>query len=82
MSRLLGILQQGGHDEEAERLASETVAIDRRILGPEYPTTLSALEIEAVELSRLGRFGDAEKLFREAIQLAGKKNDPATLIGA
>ncbi len=82
MTRLVNILQQDGHHEEAEKLAGETVAIDRRILGPEHPTTLWALEIEAVELSHEGRYGDAEKLFREAIQAAGKKNDPATITGA
>jgi tetratricopeptide (TPR) repeat protein len=56
--------------------------VQRRLLGPDHPSTLSTLETLAIDLSREGRYGDAEKLFREATEKAHKANQPGVLATA
>ena len=61
---------------QAEKLHREVLGIDRRVLGPDHPDSIDALEILAVDLSHEGRFSEAATLFREALQAAEKSNLP------
>lgn len=49
------------------------------MLGPENPGILYGLESEAIFVSLEGHYSRAEKLFREAIDIAGKTNEPSEL---
>jgi tetratricopeptide (TPR) repeat protein len=40
------------------------------------------MEMEALGLSREGRYADSEKMFRDVIETAGKTNQPATVAEA
>jgi hypothetical protein len=43
---------------------------------------LQSMEMEALGLSREGRYADSEKVFREVIETAEKTNQPATVAEA
>jgi tetratricopeptide (TPR) repeat protein len=60
----------------------QNIDLQRRVFGPEHPTTLTSIEFEAINLSHEGRYGEAEKLFREVIQTASKANQPGVLSDA
>jgi hypothetical protein len=52
---------------------------DRRVLDPRHPSTLDSLEWLGIDLSHLGRFGEAERFYREAIQVAMENKEPSTV---
>jgi hypothetical protein len=58
---------------------AETVDGQRRVRGPEHAETLYTLEILAIDICHEGRYGDAKQLFEEAIQTAGKADQPYKL---
>jgi hypothetical protein len=58
---------------------AETVDGQRRVRGPEHAETLYTLEILAIDICHEGRDGDAKQLFEEAIQTAGKGDQPFKL---
>ena len=78
MGSLAITLMEEGRYVEAEKYR-ETFDGMRRVLGPEHGKTLYTLEYLAIDLSHEGRYGDAKKLFREAIQTAGKTDQPYKL---
>jgi eukaryotic-like serine/threonine-protein kinase len=78
MGSLAITLMEEGRYVEAEKYR-ETFDGMRRVLGPEHGKTLYTLEYLAIDLSHEGRYGDAKKLFREAIQTAGKADQPYKL---
>jgi eukaryotic-like serine/threonine-protein kinase len=73
-------LSHEGHYAEAESLFRETLDVQQRVLGPEHPSTLESLESLAINLSHEGRrYGEAEQLFREAIERARKTNQQGVI---
>ena len=70
---------QEGHYEEAEKLQSQIVESKRRVLGPAHNSTLQSMELDALCLSKEGRYADAEKIFREVIATAEQSNQPGTV---
>jgi non-specific serine/threonine protein kinase/serine/threonine-protein kinase len=74
MNNLANSPTSQGNYAEAEKPDRETLDIRRRVLGPEHPDTQVSVGEEAIELSHVGRFGEGEKLFHEAVQTAEKTN--------
>lgn len=53
----------------AQPLIEQAVEIQRRVLGPEHPATLSSLNLLASDLRREGHYAEAEKLNRETLEI-------------
>jgi serine/threonine protein kinase len=53
----------------AQPLIEQAVEIQRRVLGPEHPDTLSSLNLLASDLRREGHYAEAEKLNRETLEI-------------
>lgn len=53
--------------EQAEPLLQRALTIRQRMLGPEHPDTLTAMDHLARNLEKQGRYGEAEKLVRETL---------------
>jgi eukaryotic-like serine/threonine-protein kinase len=53
----------------AQPLIEQAVAIQRRVLGPEHPDTLSSLNLLASVLRREGHYAEAEKLNRQTLEI-------------
>ena len=53
----------------AQPLIEGAVEIQRRVLGPEHPDTLSSLNLLASDLRRQGHYAEAEKLNRETLDM-------------
>ncbi len=71
METLAPTLLEEGHYDEAEKLLREVLEIERRVPVQES-AVVNDLGNEGAALSHLGRFAEAEKLYREAIQRAGR----------
>ncbi|MGA9353788.1 MAG: serine/threonine-protein kinase [Terriglobales bacterium] len=67
-----------GHYDEAEKVEREVVDIDRRLPSAETYMPYD-LTNEADALARMGRFAEAEKLYREAIHRLQSLDQPAIL---
>ena len=70
------ILDQEGHDAEAEKLERQALADERRTLGPEDPLTIETMGTLAWTVQAQGRFDEAEKLEREVIEVATRRLGP------
>ncbi|KAH0537938.1 hypothetical protein FGG08_005388 [Glutinoglossum americanum] len=57
-----------GRYSEAERLCSWALEVRERVLGPDHPATLGAVNNLAVSYIELGRYGDAERLSSRALE--------------
>ena len=66
----------GRHDEPIE-LRKERLTIQRKVLGPEHPDTLNAMNHLANSYFSAGRQNEASKIYEELIQLQPK--NPAIL---
>jgi len=76
MAELAETLGYEGHFVEAESLYRETLDIERRVLGPEHPATLSLMSGLAVVLSAEGHYAEAEKLERETLEIRRRRFGP------
>jgi tetratricopeptide (TPR) repeat protein len=56
-----------GQYKEAEKVYRETLDADRRVFGPENPSTLLVLHSLAVVLTNEGQYDEAESLLRTSI---------------
>jgi eukaryotic-like serine/threonine-protein kinase len=81
MGSLAPTLLEEGHYDEAEKLLRELLEIERRV-PVQVESVVDDLGNEATALSHLGRFADAEKLYRDAIQKAEGANQPRILTDA
>ena len=59
-----------GHYAEAEKLLRDTLAAQRRVLGPEHPDTLTTMFKLANSIAAQGcdRRAEAEKLWRDTLE--------------
>src|SRR5579863_8985643 len=73
-------LEREGRYGEAADLRCEAFDIERRVLGARNPDTQTILDFEAIDLSHMGRYSEAEKRFREAIQAAEEANLPKVAV--
>jgi len=69
MNSLAIVLWRQGNYIEAEKLGRETLEIQRRVLGPEHPSTVILMNNIANFLEAEGRFAEAEKLQRETLAI-------------
>ncbi len=81
METLAPTLLEEGHYDEAEKLLREVLEIERRVPVQES-AVVNDLGNEGAALSHLGRFAEAEKLYREAIQRAGRASQSGVLASA
>jgi eukaryotic-like serine/threonine-protein kinase len=58
---------------------NSTIDVVSRVYGAESLDTPFAIDSLAINLSEQGRYGEAEKLFREGIETAGKAGQPGLL---
>jgi hypothetical protein len=68
MANLAVGLSEAGEYVAAERLERELIAVKSRLLGPQHPDTLNAMEYLAWTLYYEGRTTEAEKLNRDALE--------------
>ena len=64
-----GVYRNLGFYSRAHSLLARAVDIRRRVLGPEHPSTLSAMSDLASTLNDEFRFSEAEKLLRETLTI-------------
>jgi Tetratricopeptide repeat len=60
------LLLQGRY-AEAEQEYRQLLDVERRVLGPDHPQTLAAMDVLAVVIEDQDRFAEAEQLFRETL---------------
>ena len=89
-SRNAGVHEQSGYRHttkkastaQAEALSSQTLEIQRRVLGPEHPDTLESMSNLADSYGGQGKYAKAEALFNQSLKIAshvlGPEN-PTTL---
>jgi eukaryotic-like serine/threonine-protein kinase len=73
MTQLGWILDREGRSAEAERVESQALAIERRVLGPEDPLTLESMADMGVILSHQGHFDEQVRMHQELIRIATRK---------
>jgi serine/threonine protein kinase len=80
-SALLGwILEQEGHDTDAERLERRVLADARRILGLEDPLTLETMDHLGVILQHEGNYDEEAKLEREVVRIGTRRFGPQSAL--
>ncbi len=67
LNGLGGVLQQARCNDEATGPLRESLAIRRRLYGPDHARTTKAVVTLGAALAQAGRLGEAEPLFREAL---------------
>ena len=65
MNNLAIVYAMQGKNAQAEPLYSQTLEIDRRVLGPEHPETLIAMSNLANIYTSEGKYAQAEALYRQ-----------------
>ena len=75
LNSLASLLSNRGVDE-AERHFRHALAISRSATGPEHPRVADQMQRLAQEVARQGRLAEAERLSREALDLATKMLGP------
>lgn len=58
-----------GRYDEAEQVQRRALEIERRVLGPEHPTTLASMYNLGVLLQTMERYEEAETVHREALEI-------------
>jgi tetratricopeptide (TPR) repeat protein len=80
----LGLLLLHKRDYDGSRtLFTQTLAVRRRVLGPDHPDTVSSINNLALLLSSVGDYAEAEPLYREALAVSERvlgPEHPTTLI--
>jgi tetratricopeptide (TPR) repeat protein len=79
MSNLAVVLIDKRQYDEAEKLLHKTLAIDRRVLGPENPETMRAMVNLSWDLYREGRYSAAEELQHETLDIQSRVFRPENL---
>jgi tetratricopeptide (TPR) repeat protein len=64
MNNLASLLESQGKYDEAEPLHRQTLALRKKILGPEHPSTLISINNLALLLESQGKYDEAELLYR------------------
>jgi len=82
MMMLAVTMMKEGHYTEADKLQDLVIETKMRVLGPTHASTLQSMEMEALGLSREGRYSETETTFRDVIESAEKTNQPATVAEA
>ena len=82
MTELADTLSGANRYSDAEKVRVEVLTIRRRVLGPEDPDTLLAMQSLGITLSYEKQFGKAENLFQEALQTAQRFSDKGPLATA
>lgn len=82
MSSLAWTLERESKLVEVENLRRSALDIERHVLGPENPGILFGLESEAILVGLEGHYSGAEELFRGAIEIASKTNEPSEIATA
>jgi hypothetical protein len=62
-----GALQEQGKQTEAEAVSLETLAVQRRVLGPEHPNTLITANKLSTALTLQGKHVEAEAMYLKMI---------------
>lgn len=76
MAQFGRILDQEGHDAEAEKIERQALAGERRTLGPEDPLTIETMSNLSWIVQTQGHFEESEKLEREVIDVASRRLGP------
>ena len=76
MTQLGWILDQEGHEDQAEKLTREAIDHERRVLGPEAPLTLDSMDNLAVIMEKQSHFQDEEKLQRQLVEIRTRRFGP------
>ena len=69
MNNLGNIYLVRGKYPQAEALYNETLAIERRVLGPAHASTLSTIQNLANVYGMVGQYASAETLFQETLEI-------------
>jgi hypothetical protein len=69
MSKLADVYDDEGKYPQAEALYSQTLEIERRVLGPEHPNTLVSMDNLADVYERLGKYPQAEALHSQVLEI-------------
>ena len=69
MNNLAGVLSALGLQAESGKLHEEVLQVRRRILPPEHPDLLMAMDNVAMSLSNQGRLNEARKLHEEVLAI-------------
>ena len=76
MNSLATILQSEKRYAEAEKLRRIVLEVQRSVLGPEHPSTLSTMSDLANTLSVEERYKEADALLREALAIQSRTLGP------
>jgi tetratricopeptide (TPR) repeat protein len=82
---LASAFAQQGNYAGAETLYRQGLAIERRVLGPEHPSTLVTAGNLAASLDRQGKYAEAETMYREVLVVRRRvlgPEHPSTLMTA
>lgn len=67
---------RAGRNQEAEQLLQRLLEANRRVLGPEHPSTLSGMQCLGTVLSRGGKYKEAEEVQRCCLQVRQRLSGP------
>ncbi|RSL39749.1 hypothetical protein CEP53_013831 [Fusarium sp. AF-6] len=67
---------RAGRNQEAEQLLQRLLEANRRILGPEDPSTLSGMQCLGTVLSRGGKYKEAEEVQRCCLEVRQRLSGP------
>jgi tetratricopeptide (TPR) repeat protein len=76
MSKLAIVYATEGKYAQADALHSQTLEIQRRVLGPEHPDTLESMSWLANIYRDEGKYPQAEALFDQVVQIARRVSGP------
>src|SRR5260221_5761802 len=76
--QVLQLYQQGKY-QEAIPIAKKLLVIQKRVLGPEHPDTVSSLNNLGALYEGMGDYAAAEPLFQQALQIRKKVLGPEHL---
>jgi hypothetical protein len=65
-----------GKYEDVEAMDRQTLALRKKVLGPEHPDTLASMSNLALLLGRQGKYEDAEAMNRQTLALRKKVLGP------
>ncbi len=79
MNNLANVYWSQGKYGQAEALYSQTLEIQRRVLGPEHPDTLLSMGNLADTCAKEGKYAQAEALFSQTTELSRRVLGPEML---
>ena len=78
MGNLGADLWNQGRYAEAEQEYRQLLDLDRRVLGPDHPGTLTAMSNLALTIQAEGRLAEAEQMYRESLATEQRVSGPNT----